>query len=313
MTSSVYASPARVERAPALQSTDVLLVIMSVIWGMNFIVVKFATGIFPPLAFNATRVALAVAVLWAIVAAKRSALPARRDTIAILLLGMLGNGFYQVFWIEGLARTSASDGALLIASTPAFIEIIGAIRGRERASSRGIAGIVLSVSGIALVVLGAAHQSSNRTSLVGNSLILVSCTCWALYAVMLRKYTERADGIVLSAISMIGGLAVLTVAGASQIVHVQWSAVSLQGWLAIGYAGVFALVIAYLCWYEGLRILGATRTSMYSNLQPLITMAAAWPLLHETPHAAQLLGGALIIGGLLLTRLSERRMIPSRA
>ena len=75
------------------------------------------------------------------------------------------------------------------------------------------------------------------------------------------------------------------------------------GWAAVAYSGLIALVVGYLFWYRGVRLLGATRTAMYSNLQPLVAMLAAWALLGETPRAMQVMGALLIIGGLLLTRL----------
>jgi drug/metabolite transporter (DMT)-like permease len=63
------------------------------------------------------------------------------------------------------------------------------------------------------------------------------------------------------------------------------------------------MVVAYLLYYRGLKILGPTRTSMYSNLQPLVAMGLAWLMLHEAPTVAQTTGAALIVGGLLLARL----------
>jgi drug/metabolite transporter (DMT)-like permease len=68
--------------------------------------------------------------------------------------------------------------------------------------------------------------------------------------------------------------------------------------------------VAYLFWYRGVRVLGPTRASMYSNLQPLFAMAAAWLVLNESPRTLQLAGAACIIGGLVLTRLPGRRPIP---
>jgi drug/metabolite transporter (DMT)-like permease len=74
------------------------------------------------------------------------------------------------------------------------------------------------------------------------------------------------------------------------------------GWAALLYSAVFALVIAYYFWYRGVRVIGPTRTAMYSNLQPVIAVLMAWALLHETPTAWQSVGAVSIMSGLLLTR-----------
>jgi drug/metabolite transporter (DMT)-like permease len=82
--------------------------------------------------------------------------------------------------------------------------------------------------------------------------------------------------------------------------------VSPGAWGSIAYSGVLALVLAYLFWYRGVKVLGPTRTGMYANLQPVIALGVAWAALGEAPHVAQLAGAAFIMAGLLLTRFTGR-------
>ncbi len=292
-----------------VSSTDLLLVCMALLWGVNFIVVKFATGVFAPLAFNGTRVLVAVLVLWSIVVARRMPLPPRRDVLALLALGALGNGLYQILFVEGLARTRASDAALLVSASPAFIEAIGFLRGLERLGWRGLVGIALSLCGIGLVVSGAARGVPEDSTWLGNALILGCCLCWALYSVLLKPYTERIDGLTLSAVAMTGGVVPLLIVGAPALLATNWGAVTSGGWGAVAYSGLLALVVAYLFWYRGVKVLGPTRAAMYSNLQPLFAMGVAWGVLREAPRTSQLAGAAFIIGGLLLTRLPVAQAI----
>jgi drug/metabolite transporter (DMT)-like permease len=222
---------------------------------------------------------------------------------------MLGNGLYQILWVEGMARTRASDAALLVAASPAFIEMIGWARGHERVGLRGIAGIAMSLVGIGLVVSGAANGAAGHSTWSGNAFILASVLCWAFYSVGLKPFTERVDGLTLSAVTMTGGVVPMLIVGAPSLLATKWGQVSTAGWAAVGYSGVLALVVAYLFWYRGVRVLGPTRASMYSNLQPLFAMAAAWLVLNESPRVMQLAGATFIIGGLLLTRLPGRQAI----
>lgn len=312
MASTLYMeTPERAQSVPTgFSATDVLLLCMALIWGINFIVVKFATGVFAPLAFNSVRILLAVVILWAIVLVRREPLPNRRLILGMLALGALGNGLYQILWVEGMARTRASDAALLVAASPAFIQMIGWARGNDRIGVAGIIGIVVSLCGIGLVVSGAANGGSGHSTWSGNALILGSVLCWAVYSVGLRPFTEEVDGLTLSAVTMTGGVVPMLIAGAPSLVATKWGAVSGMGWAAVAYSGVLALVVAYLFWYRGVRVLGPTRASMYSNLQPLFAMAAAWLLLNEAPRTLQIAGAACIIGGLVLTRLPGRRPLP---
>src|SRR4029077_1149370 len=133
-----------------------------------------------------------------IVLASRTPFPPRKTMLALLGLGVLGNGVYQFFFVEGIAHTRASDTALVVAATPAFIAIIGRVRGVERISRRGALGIVLSLAGIALVVLSTADSNDTHASLAGDLLVLVGSLAWAVYTVLLKPHTEHVPGLQLS-------------------------------------------------------------------------------------------------------------------
>src|SRR3954470_19096575 len=98
-----YASSAR----PGVWLTDLSLVFVAFVWGVNFSIVKFGTTLVAPLAYNGLRIALAAVVLSIIVAVGRSPLPPRSTIVALLGLGVLGNGVYQFLFVEGIAHTRA--------------------------------------------------------------------------------------------------------------------------------------------------------------------------------------------------------------
>jgi drug/metabolite transporter (DMT)-like permease len=296
---------------PGLTLTDLLLLCMALIWGVNYVVVKYATGELPPLAFNSARVLLAVVVLFSLVTANGYALPRGRDLLALLGLGALGNGLYQICFIEGIARTRAGDAALLISAAPALMAILGWLRGTERTGMRGVMGIALSLVGMALVVFGNAPDGGGgNATLVGDALILASCVCWSVYSVLVKPYTERIQGLPLHATTMLGGSIPLVLISLPTLAHTQWTTISPGGWIAVAYSGLLALSLAYLFWYRGVKMLGPTRSAMYANLQPIIALSVAWATLHEAPHWLQLAGAAFIMAGLVLTRLPTRHTDP---
>ncbi len=274
---------------------------MALIWGVNFVVVKFATSIVPPYAFNAVRVSLAAAALMIIAVMGRSPWPNRRQTLALLGLGVLGNGIYQMFFVQGIAHTRAGDAALLIAATPAFIALIGRIRGVERIGRKSWIGILLSVLGIGLIS-GAAAISGFHGSVLGDALILGASLSWAFYTVLLKPYTHAVDGLKLAALTMAGGAVLLILFAWRAVLATPWSSAPPAAWGALAYSGIGALVIAYFFWYRGVRLIGPTRTAMYSNLQPVIAVFVAWIVLGELPTLWQGVGAASIMSGLFLTR-----------
>ena len=302
--SATHATPAIADSTAhaSFGVTDVLLFMMAVIWGINFVVVKYATHIFNPVAFTGLRVGTAAVFLLAVAFARgRFTLP-RRDVIGLLLLGVIGNGLYQLFFVHGVARTRAGNAALIVAAAPAFIALFARVRGLERVRRLTLIGIALSVLGVGLVIAGSARPSNGEVTLLGSTLVFFGVLCWSVYTIMLQPYTKRIDVIRLSAITMVGGAVPLLIASTPALIATDWSIVGRGGWLALFYSSVISMGVAYFFWYRGLRVLGPTRTAVYANLQPIIALAVAWAFLGEIPTIFQGVGAATIVAGVFLTR-----------
>lgn len=283
-------------------TTDALLVLMAVIWGVNFSVAKLGAAAFPPLAFNATRVTLATIILLSICFLGGYQWPSRSDLRKLLLLGVIGNCVYQVFFIEAISRTRAGNVAIVMASTPAWLALIGRMRGTDHVGRRAMLGIAASLAGIALVILSGSGSGQGGASLGGDALALAACISWATYTVLLKPLTHRTDALVISTVTLAGGAVPLSLIAIPDLRRTHWSAVPLAGWGAVLYCSILAMVVAYLFWYRGLRVFGPTRTAMYANLQPIIALIVAGVMIGETPTIWQGVGAASIMTGLFLTR-----------
>ena len=306
MTSQAGASAAVRGTAarPSVLMAEIAVVAMALIWGVNYSVIKYGTGVVPALAYNGVRVTLGALCLVAVALFWGGTPPSRRDALTIIALGALGNGVYQIFFAEGISRTRAGEAALVVGASPALMALIGRLRGVENVTMRGLFGIALSIFGVGLVVLGraASGAGTHGGSLSGDLLVLCGSVCWAAYTILLIPYTRRLSGWYVLALSMIGGSIVLLIAGARAIAGVDWTSLPVATWGAVFYSGLGALVVAYVLWYRGVKVLGPTRTALYGNLQPLIALLVAWITLHETPTAWQVAGALTIVGGVLLTR-----------
>ena len=282
--------------------TDVLLLLMAVMWGMNFSVLKYTSGFMGALAINGIRIPGAALAQLAIARGLRMRRPDASEVRKLIWLGALGNGVYQVFFIQGLVRTQVATAALLIAATPAFVALVGRVRRTEHLNTRQWTGVAMQLAGCSTVALGELGGSGRSDTLIGIGLLLAGAFSWALYAVAVKKYSDHIEPWYLGGYTMLGGAVVAVVVGIPALWSVAWSGLPVTVWMSLFYSCLIAMVVAYLLYYRGLRVLGPTRTSMYSNLQPIIAMLVAWALLHERPTAAQVLGAGLIVGGLLATR-----------
>jgi O-acetylserine/cysteine efflux transporter len=280
--------------------TDASLLFVAIIWGANVVIVKFATTLMPALAFNAARIALAAILLVGWASALR-AWPDRRRTLALLALGVLGNGIYQMFFVFGVKLTRAGDAAVIAASTPAFIAMLSRLRGHDVIGRRTWSGIGLAILGVGLVS-GAATSGRSGASLRGDALILGGSVSWATYTVLLKPYTQEVNDVTLSALTMTGGAIALSIVSARDVATTAWGDAPTSAYVALVVSAIAGLIFAYMFWYRGVRILGATRTAMYSYLQPVFAVLIAWAFLGEVPTAWQGVGAASILSGLMLSR-----------
>lgn len=277
-----------------------LLVVL--VWGANFAVVKASLTEFPPLAFTALRFTAAALLLALIVYAREGSLaPPRGSFWKLAGLGLVGNTVYQLLFVVGLDLTTAANTALLISTTPVLVALLGAVLRIERLTRHVGAGIALAFAGI-VFVLAARGVALSLDTLVGDLLVLCSSLFWALYTLGVRALGGGISALRITALTMLLGVPGLLLAGAPQLARGGWLAASWSAWAGLAYAAVFALVVAYAIWNASVRAVGSSRTAVYSCLIPVVAALVAWPVLGERPTPAQGLGAALIITGILLTR-----------
>ena len=291
------------DRSRSFGSTDVLLLLMATIWGVNYSAVKYAGRAFGALTFTWMRVLIATVMLLTAVLLQRKSWPRRSDVWRLLGLGALGNGVYQLLFVFGVSRTRVGSAALILAAAPAFIALLSWVRGVESVSVRAWGGIALSIVGVGIVMLGtAAAGSSQQDSVTGVLLVFTGVLCWSVYTVGLQPLTHRVDAVQMSAITMAGGMIPLGFATPFAVSSILSAHVSRIAWWCVAYSSVISIGVAYLFWYRGIRVLGPTKTSVYGNLQPIVAILTGWVALGEAPTVWQIAGTITIIGGIFLTR-----------
>jgi drug/metabolite transporter (DMT)-like permease len=290
--------------APPFGLVDVALIGLMAIWGANFVVVKAAVTQFLPLAFTALRFALAGLVLLAVLIFNRVSLRvSRADLGRLALLGLVGNIIYQPLFVLGIARTTAGNSALILAASPVAVAIENHLLGQERLHARAWAGVALSFGGLALVILGGPKEISLAPeTLLGDALTLGAVLCWATYTVMSRPLVTRLNPLAVTSISLLIGAGALLLIATPSFLAQDWSAVRVSGWLGLLYSGVLAIGLGYAIWGKGVQRLGGARTSVYSNLNPIVAALTGALFLGEHIALLQVAGAACVFGGIVLAR-----------
>jgi drug/metabolite transporter (DMT)-like permease len=244
-------------------------------------------------------------VFAAAIAAKGLPRVSTRDWVRLAMLGTVGHFVYQMLFMAGIARTTASNSALIIGCSPVAVSIASALAGHERVPRAQWAGVVLSVVGVYLVVgVGAEFGGA---SLAGDLFTLGAVCCWAVYTVGSRSLLARYSPLTVTGLTMLAGTALYVPASAGQLAQIAWGRVPLWTWAATALSALLALNVAYLIWYTSVQRIGNVRTSAYSNFIPLIAIAVAAATLGEPIGASKLAGAGAILAGVLITRIAARR------
>jgi drug/metabolite transporter (DMT)-like permease len=273
-------------------------------------VVKDVLGSMPPVGFTFLRYSLAAVTLIAILRVSREPMRLPRDELVpILVLGGLGFGLYQILWTVGLVSIPAGDSALIIAATPVFTAVIAVLLGTDTLTPRKAIGVVSSFLGVVLVIAaGIGIELSG--SPVGFALTFGATLCWATYTAFGARVLRRQSPLVLTTWATVGGVIVLAPLGLLQLAAPGAVDVSDGGALAvvlaIVYSGVLAAAVANVVVFRGVQLLGPTHITTIQALVPAFAVVLAFLFLGEPIRPVQVIGGAIIIAGVALTRTASR-------
>lgn len=291
---------------PASESAvrvELLLAFVILIWGVNFPIVKAALRQFAPLAFNALRFILAASVLW--LAAWRRGVDMRltwQEVRQYSVLGLLGITFYQILFIEGIARTTAGNSALILNSSPVMIACGSYLLGRERLRGRTMAGALLAFAGLYFVITGKPQSLAARASVSGDLLTLAAASIWAAYTITVQSYIKARSALKVTAYSTAFGAIPLILWCTPALAAQDWRQIEITGWLGLLFSGLLSIATSQLIWNFCVGRIGSTRTSLYSNLVPLVALLAGVAFLGERVSTMQALGAAATLTGIALAR-----------
>ena len=194
------------DRSAGVNHADWLLVAVAVMWGVNFSIIKVAMVDVPPLWFAAFRYVIALGVILTLARALGYSLRIdRRGWWQVAGLGLLGNSAYQLLFVFGAERTTAANAALILATVPVFVGLIGRMIGSERIAFWGWIGISLSLVGIFEIVTGSDREAVlefGGATLQGDLLVLLATLAWSTYSVLARPVVKQYPTMAVTVLSI---------------------------------------------------------------------------------------------------------------
>lgn len=284
------------------------------IWGVNTIINKMASEAIEPSAMSFYRWLVAVVVLTpfclpTVIRQWQMIKPYLFKLSVLALLGMVLNqslGYYA-----GLT-TSASNMALITSLVPLMSVFMSLPMLGKPISANSIVGSVIALAGLAFMLgQGDVTFFLHSSIALGDGLMVFTSFCYAAYCVLLKRWKMPLSNWTLVYTQGVLALIMLVPLWLSS----QELAPPTASLPLIAYAGLAASVAAPWMWVKAIDLIGADSSAMFMNLIPVvaITLAALW--LGETIHSFHLIGGAMVIGGVILSqiKLAKKPLPPTQS
>ncbi|CAH2212161.1 DMT family transporter [Tepidibacter aestuarii] len=277
-----------------------------IIWGVAIVSLKVIVTYFPPMTANFIRFSLASIILIILlrVLEPKSKID-KKDLLIILKTGALGISVYYYFESLGLLYVDASTAGLISGTIPIMTLFVDSIVNKKRLSTIDIFIFSLSTTGIFLIVYGNLEFKYGISQLYGYIFMVIGCFSWVIYTIFTKKLEKKYSSLSLITYQSIAGSICL----APSLLIEKFNLIS---WIKEGnniqlvilnllFLSIFGSAIAYYLYLYGFRKIGASRSSLYMNLIPVVSLLAGVFILNESIGLNKILGAVFIITSVLIS------------
>jgi drug/metabolite transporter (DMT)-like permease len=223
--------------------------------------------------------------------------------VTFVIVGVSGFGAYNLLFVGGLARTSAFSAAVIISLAPVFTLLLAAVLRIETVRLVQWIGVLLSFFGI-LIFVG--EKLVHNRPAAGDALNLLAAASFAVYGLSTQRIVPRYGAQVATAWSAAIGLVAVVPFTLPAAFDEDWDSWRWQGWIAVLYAAIVSMLLAYTLWSWAIGKGGAGRTVPYLFLIPVFTGVMAMIFLGDTIGRYQIIGAGFALAGVALARVPVR-------
>ena len=276
--------------------------VAGVLWGTTGIIVKaiYAATSLGPISVSFFRLVFALPFLACLIAAKRYDLSMSKREIGIFAgFGFCSLALFVSLYFASFAYTTVQHAAALLYTAPAFVALLSWIILKEQMTRTKVAAVVLSILGASLIVgVLRGGQLFGSTTQVGDWLAIGSGLAYSTWYIFGKVLGRNREPAVVALVGMCFGAVFLFLialgAGALQFPN------DAAAWELLTLLGLVPTALAYLSYLTGLRLIDATKASVYAIMEPITAVILGSVILQETLSYDSLLGFALIVSSILL-------------
>ncbi len=285
-------------------SADLMMVTTCFLWGLGTVICKNAIGNTPESfrisIFNGLRFPIATVMLFITLKLSGHSIGISwKHVPGMLFVSFFGMFTFNVLFFTGLSMTSASNAGIIIATIPLVIVSMSFLLGIEKPTRWLIVGIIMGFFGVFFINWQDGGIAINK----GDIFIFSSSLCWAVYAIFGEKYMRIYSPYTATAwiffFTALFYVPVVIYRFPSQ----SWADISGANWWNFGFATLGPLFVANLLYYVSINKIGASRSGIYINLEPVFTLSLAFLIRHENITIYQIIGLTIIILGVSVSKI----------
>ncbi|MBF0412222.1 MAG: DMT family transporter [Desulfamplus sp.] len=282
----------------------VKLFLTALLWGGTFIAGKAIANEGSPLTLSFARFAIASIFLLIITRQIEGSLPPvkRCQILPLLLLGATGVFFYNILFFYALSYIQAGKASLIIANNPILISLLSALIFKEKLDAVKCAGILLSVIGAVVVISDGNIVELFNIGLGKGEILTFGCVIsWVAYSLIGKQVMGDLSPLISVCYSSAAGAVMLLFPAVMSGNFNEIFSYSGITWFNLFYLAFFGTVVGFLWYYEGIKSIGAMKSSVFINFVPISAIIFSYFMLNEPVGKSLLVGAVLVISGVFLT------------
>ncbi len=280
----------------------------NVCWGLMSPVAKlvFASGVIAPIIMVDFRIAGAAILFWLTsLFTPKEHVPAI-DKLRLFGAGMIGILLNQGCFIIGVSYTSPGEASLVTTTMPMWVMLLAWLFLKEPITLKKAGGIVFGAAGALILVLGGKGTiAGGDNPALGDFIVLMAQLSYALYLTLYRNFIKKYSLVTLMKWMFLSASIVGLPATISFIKTTDWSAITVEEWLGVGYIVFFATFVAYICIMIGQKNLRPTIVGMYNYVQPIVATIVGVILGMDHFSIPKVFAVILIFTGVYLVTMSK--------
>ncbi|MDO8269526.1 MAG: DMT family transporter [Candidatus Levybacteria bacterium] len=274
------------------------LIIVNMIWGAAPPIFKWALEDIHPYTLAFLRFFLPALLMYPFVRGRLKV--HRKDYLNIIYIGIFGITVNILFFFQGLLQAPSINASLIASSGPIFIILFSIFFLREKLKSKLVLGSIIGLFGVLLVLIVPFIKNGNLVAL-GNLFFLIAMFGSIISILITRKIMKRNDPIAITFWAFfIGGLGFLPFFINEVNTYGFLQNLTSQGIVGLIFGIFLSSLAAYYLQTWALKYLTAADVSVFTYIDPVVTILIAIPLLGEFPDAAFVAGTVLVLGGILI-------------